>query len=517
VDVESGSPTLLMWVVTVVASLLMAYTPPTGIVEDTQGRSPRGWLRNHFKSIVAGATAYGYYVGAVWMAGADVSQFLREHLFDGLAPAALVGILIDFYPSADPVVAFPRIRYPVLIPIMFYIAGAVIFGLIALAAVFSSGQHDYVSVAVLTAVYGGAVFPVAYVTQVAGPVTSRGETRWGRARWWFRARPAGQPDRRVTILGGHVERVWAVAIAPDGNWLATASGDGTARIWNVDGTLRAILTGHEDCVRAVAIAPDGTWLATASHDGTARIWAVDGTLRATLTGHAEWVWAVAIAADGTWLATAGGDGTARIWGVDGTLRAVLACHTGRVGAVAIAPDGTWLATASRDGTARIWAVDGSFRATLSGHDDSVGEVAIAPDGTWLATNSGTTARIWAMDGTLRAILVGHKKWIGPLAIAPDGTWLATAGLDTTARIWTADGTLRATFGYHGQVPALAIAPDGTWLATASGRTARIWAVDGTLRGTLSGHKKQVCAVAIAPDGTWLVTGSLDATARIWSV
>ena len=69
-----------------------------------------------------------------------------------------------------------------------------------------------------------------------------------------------------------------------------------------------VLTGHNDPVSAVAIAPDGTWLATASGDGTVRIWAADGTPRATLTGHG-WVFAVAIAPDGTWLATASGDGT----------------------------------------------------------------------------------------------------------------------------------------------------------------------------------------------------------------
>ena len=81
-----------------------------------------------------------------------------------------------------------------------------------------------------------------------------------------------------------------MAIAPDGTWLATTSGDQTVRIWAADGTLRATLTGHaaplfQRVVQAVAIAPDGTWLATASWDKTARIWAADGTPRATLTGH----------------------------------------------------------------------------------------------------------------------------------------------------------------------------------------------------------------------------------------
>ena len=235
-------------------------------------------------------------------------------------------------------------------------------------------------------------------------------------------------DALIRVLTGHRGPVNAVAIAPDGTWLATGGGDGTVRTWAADGTPRATLTGHDGPVRAVAIAPDGTWLATGSDDGTARTWAADGTPRATLTGHHGPVSAVAIAPDGTWLATAGDDGTARTWAADGTPRATLTGHRGSVHAVAIAPDGTWLATASDDGTARTWAADGTPRATLTGHHGPVTAVAIAPDGTWLATaGSDGTARTWAADGTPRATLTGHDGPVRAVAIAPDGTWLATAG------------------------------------------------------------------------------------------
>src|SRR5207302_66946 len=94
------------------------------------------------------------------------------------------------------------------------------------------------------------------------------------------------PALRRTLTG-HTETVNAVAIAPDGTWLATASDDKTARTWDAaTGQQRATLTGHTGRVSAVAIAPDGTWLATPSSGQTARTWdAATGQQRATLTGY----------------------------------------------------------------------------------------------------------------------------------------------------------------------------------------------------------------------------------------
>jgi WD40 repeat protein len=49
-------------------------------------------------------------------------------------------------------------------------------------------------------------------------------------------------------------------------------------------TVRAVLTGHTDAVRAVAVAPDGSWLATSGDGDTVRVWdATDGVQRVQLS------------------------------------------------------------------------------------------------------------------------------------------------------------------------------------------------------------------------------------------
>ncbi len=55
--------------------------------------------------------AYSMYVAAAVVAGAAFPEFLREHLFDGLAPAALVGYLVSKLPFTKPREAFPRISF----------------------------------------------------------------------------------------------------------------------------------------------------------------------------------------------------------------------------------------------------------------------------------------------------------------------------------------------------------------------------------------------------------------------
>ena len=83
-------------------------------------------------------------------------------------------------------------------------------------------------------------------------------------------RLAALPIGSLTHDGG----VRAVVFSPDGTRLATASGDGTARVFDpATGTEHARLI-HDRPVRAVVFSPDGAWVATASTDGTARVFAV---------------------------------------------------------------------------------------------------------------------------------------------------------------------------------------------------------------------------------------------------
>jgi WD40 repeat protein len=337
---------------------------------------------------------------------------------------------------------------------------------------------------------------------------------------------------QIGTLTGHNSGVSAVVVvaASDGIWLATAGRhDGAVRIWDpAAGQLTATAPEHTGKVTAMAIAPDGTWLATAA-SGKVRIWdPATGQQTAPLIGRESKVTHMVVASERTCLATIDNAGTIRIWDpATGQQTATFRVHDGSVmvTAMAIAPDGTWLATASGwDKTVRIWdAATGHQTATLPGHMGQVTAITIAPDGTWLASTDdggGGTARIWHLaSGQATRIRPFRMRDPAKLAIAPDSTWLATASGREEVRIWDA-ATGHQTATLPGNVPrrdTIAIAPDGTWLAVAGdhGTVPICDPATGAQIGTLTGHSEEVVAVAIGPDGTRLATIDSAGTIRIW--
>lgn len=343
----------------------------------------------------------------------------------------------------------------------------------------------------------------------------------GTARLWSIA------GKSLTQLKGHRQKVMSISFSPDGQSLATAGEDKTVRLWNLSGQQLALLKGHENTVMSVQFSPDGQRLLTASEDGTARLWDRSGKQLAQFKGHTKQVWSASFSPNGQQIATASEDGTARLWNLSGEQVAQMKGHEKPVFSLSFSPDGKTIATTGLDSTLRLWNLAGKQIAQWKSSRDWIYSVDFSPDGQRLATaGADGTARIWDLSGQQLATLNGHQDWIYSVNFSPDGQRLATAGADGQARIWNVSNLSNlnqrqqvAQFkGHRGEVWSTSFSPDEKYLATAGqDGIGQIWALSGQRIAQLKGHQGGINYIAFNPDGQHLATAGEDGTTRIWNL
>jgi len=323
-------------------------------------------------------------------------------------------------------------------------------------------------------------------------------------------------------LRGHTGWVMKAVFSPDGKRIASASRDGTARIWPSDGRgVPIVLRGHTGELKTVAWNPDGARVVTASDDGTARIWRSDGTGEPmVLRGHTGPVAGAAFDNTGDRVLTWSSDGTARVWSFVSGRTVVLRRGATALRDAAMSPDGAYVAAGDHAGGVWLWRSDGGGEPlAFPAHRGSVVLVRFGPDSTRLLTGSeDRTARLWTLDGRFIE-LRGHEAQISDADFSLDGSRLVTSSFDNTARLWNRDGRLIRTLPQGSPVRSTAFSADGQRVATASTSDGmiRLWSLDRSGNPTdVLGHPTgaQIRAVLFSRDGNLVLTAS-NRTVRVF--
>jgi len=233
----------------------------------------------------------------------------------------------------------------------------------------------------------------------------------------------------VATYGGYAPN--PIALTRDGRYLVCASSRQYAAVQVVDlmsGKVQHVLKGHTDVLRALAVSDDGRRLASASDDGSIRLWDLDSgealmsiatvwspdseKAPITIPTGRHWVRALGIAPDGRYVISGSEDRTLMVWDLHTGGEALrLAGHGARINSVAVSPDGETAISASADNTLKVWELTrGVERVSLLGHEAAVNWVAVEAVGGYVASVADDcTVRIWRIaDGTPAAVFTGES-------------------------------------------------------------------------------------------------------------
>lgn len=340
----------------------------------------------------------------------------------------------------------------------------------------------------------------------------------------FAALGSIQERRALLGSGGPVQRV---AFSPDGQRVAGASSDGTARIWSLESGEEVIsLRGHEGAVSSARFSANGARVATASLDGTARIWdSATGHEQLVVWGGGSVLFDAALSPDGGRLVVGSDDQTARVHSTsDGRVLAVSPGQGNKVLTVEFSRDGSRVLAATISGTVTL--LDGFTLEVLGTKSLDLWPshgAHLDPGGGHAALVSGHgDVRILELGGwTEESVLRGHLSTTNCASFSSDGSLLVTASDDGTAKLWNVRDVSEVAClrGHDAGVSWAEISPDSSTVATAStDGTVRVW--DVRRRGeaiVLPGHSAPVRGAAFHPDGLRVVTCTTLKTVTVWDL
>lgn len=342
-------------------------------------------------------------------------------------------------------------------------------------------------------------------------------------------------------------------VSNDGEFVASASADGTARVYSTRAAaLVAVLRGHHNIITRAFVLPNGE-IVTTSKDGSLRVWRIHPS--ALLASSHHWVFSAAFDPAGKRVALCGEMECSLI-----EPEPILSHQSREMESLRFhQPQVFWSGPDKNSFVSDLsWSGDGKFLLGLlqtqgiplppvpilweadSRHEitpkwlkqwQAAAFSARASELVTVKVDGGIgTIAVWD-TAALQAKAPAPKRQYSPISapgwaeLSPDGRWLAVIENEINLALWDlreAKSAPRILTGHRGSINSMQFSDDSNWVVTASDdHTARVWRVDqradqpqgGSVE--LAGHHERVSFAAFNHDGREVVTSSADSTIRVW--
>ncbi len=354
---------------------------------------------------------------------------------------------------------------------------------------------------------------------------------WDIEVWW-----------QDQLAVGHTLTVWDVAFSPDGGLAATASGDGTIRLWNIGAQEEKHRYRLGTPAFALEVSSDGSRLVI-GEAAQGDVWLFDttaATLVHTLHGSGSVApGAIALDPGGQYalVGTLEVDSQSRVtqlvlWDLDtGVAVQNFASHTFPWRSVAISPDGQSALAGTQDFSeddlgGELFLLDldtgGVIRQFATTQD--ITSIDFSQDGQRAITSSCYSASVtlWnVVTGQSIREFAEQPGCVLNAIFGPDETTLIAATNDGSIVEWSIETgqVVRQFVGHDGPVWSLDLGPGGQIMASGSSDgSVMLWnTATGEVLRRFEGHTGWIFDVEFSPEGEHLYSASADGTVREWQV
>lgn len=313
--------------------------------------------------------------------------------------------------------------------------------------------------------------------------------------------------------------------SPDASFFAVGVGKVLEK-WSLDGALLSKLGAHNSEITDLAFSPNGTLLASASKDGSIKIWKPEGGFLLDINdprgGHKAAIAAIGFSADGQRLLSLDQAGVGKIWDASGFKTGEPSrlettfdwdSPTTEHPAVSISPDGNFFVAGYASGQIKFWAVDNLQPQTFtednscSPDDDSM--LRFSPDGTFLISSGCEDLRLWDANGKRKKKITYDAELRGSqLSVSRDSKRVFVS-IEATGKsqLYNSEGT---RLGKELPVPGLAtLSPDGSQIAFFADQKLVWQSLEGSITRTLPLTTRQFSdcrgRIEFSDDGSKLIS------------